>query len=450
MPDIMPDGWIDITDDIEQVDAEFPKLLKTDSPMLLRSDRFSITVDSTTFFAKVRYGELFKGYMIYSTGIQTPIYEYNDKTIEQDDMDETHIKEMEKKAENWLNDLSNEILTKQSTNPIKEAIDRMCWQMHYDITQSDTDFVEVFADQGFSDTIGIDYKQIGSAVPTNCYPAAYLYPVRETAMDSAHEITGQSGSGGGYGSLYDISAKIGTLDSNMNVGSGTLVTLNTNMVTLNGNIKGSGDTYTVCGAMTKIATNLRETNDEYTISKALRDNSSEESVSGQLKLQTTEITNGLGSSGAINTSLTSIGTTTSDIKTSTSNINRSVGSIGDTANGSLVAYVTRVDSNISTIKTDAGTINTNVGTINTNTGTINTNIGTVVTKIGSGTGTSATVLGALDRIKYTLGGDLSTTMWTNISNINSDISDISSYLDMSKVSISGGYTALMVANYPQS
>ena len=29
MPDVMPDGWIDITDDIEQVDAEFPKLLKT-------------------------------------------------------------------------------------------------------------------------------------------------------------------------------------------------------------------------------------------------------------------------------------------------------------------------------------------------------------------------------------------------------------------------------------
>lgn len=371
--------------------TEYPNVIRVADPLLIRVDELSLLVDNTSFWAKIKYGIQCKGFFIYVSGISMPIHEetFSDEKSSSSGSSAGGVKiittervgskiDVEKKAKEWMDDLEEKIATSKSDNEIKRALDRMCWQLHYDITQSDTDFVTAFADQGFSDTIGIDYKQIGSSVPTNCYPAAYLYPVRETAMDSAHEITGQSGSGGGYGSLYDISAKIGTLDSNMNVGSGTLVTLNTNMVTLNGNIKGSGDTYTVCGAMTKIATNLRETNDEYTISKALRDNSSEESVSGQLKLQTTEITNGLGSSGAINTSLSSISGTTSDIKNA-------------------------------------------VGTTYTTDGTLISNLKNTITRIGNTSDTnSTTLLGHLNRIRFTLGGDASTTLWTNVNSIQSD------------------------------
>ena len=271
--------------------TEYPNVIRVADPLLIRVDPLSLLVDNTSFWAKIKYGIQCKGFFIYVSGISMPIHEetFSDEKSNSSGSSAGGVKiittervgskiDVEKKAKEWMDDLEEKIATSKNDNEIKRALDRMCWQMHYDITQSDTDFVEVFADQGFSDTIGIDYKQIGTTVPTNCYPATYLYPVRETAMDSAHEITGQSSGGSVYGSLYDISEKISTLDSNMNIGNGTLVTLNTNMVTLNGNIKGSGDTYTVCGAMTKIATNLRETNNEYTISKALRDKDDDSDV----------------------------------------------------------------------------------------------------------------------------------------------------------------------------
>lgn len=428
------------------IGKKYPEVLRISDPLLIRIDRHSLLVNDTTFWAKIKNGIQWKGFMVYVSGTNMPIYEDKKDVLESRDARsvEAYLKQ---EAENWIDALQEAILEKKNDNEIKRAIDRLCWQMHYDITDSNTDFTRAFSEQNFSDNMTVDVKSNNNGLLT----------IPETMTDSAHIITGGDSGGSSYGSLYDISSKLNTInstvdtkigtlnsnitsfDSHMNAsGTGTLVTLNTSITTIDThmNDSSSGTIVALSDKMNKVAINLKSDSDTYTISKALRDGSSEESVSGQLKLQTTEITNGLGSSGAINTSLTSIGTTTSDIKTSTSNINRSVGSIGDTANGSLVAYVTRVDSNISTIKTNTGTIDANIGTISTNTGT-------VVTKIGSGTGTSATVLGALDRIKYTLGGDASTTMWTNIS-------DIGSYLNMSKVSISGGYTALMVANYPQS
>ena len=270
----------------------YPAVVRTTDPLLIRVNPVSLLVNDTNFYAKIKTGLAFNGYYIYSSGLGTHIAEVKLPDItEQVTIDGQNIKrnkpwsdsKVQEKASEFLDRLEARIAIMPSTNAIKEAIDRLCWQTHYDLTQSDTDFVRSFADQGFTQTIGIDYKKVGTtAVPTNCYPAETLYPIRVTAFDSAHEITGSSGSTViTYGSLYDVATKLDTLDTDFNSKIGTL----------NNNIKDTNDA-TLSSSMNKIAINLRAdgsgANEEYTISKALRDKAGndEKSVSGAVYQQT--------------------------------------------------------------------------------------------------------------------------------------------------------------------
>lgn len=375
------------------IGKKYPEVLRISDPLLIRIDKHSLLVNDTTFWAKIKNGIQWKGFMVYVSGTNMPIYE--DKKDVPESRDARSVEAyLKQEAENWIDALQEAVLEKKNDNEIKRAIDRLCWQMHYDITESNTDFTRVFSEQNFSDNMTIDVKVTDPQQQPNG-----LLTIPETMTDSAHIITGGDSGGSSYGSLYDISSKLNTInstvdtkmgtlnsnitsfDSHMNAsGTGTLVTLSTSITTIDThmNDSSSGTIVALSDKMNKVALNLKSDSDTYTISKALRDGSSEESVSGQLKLQTTEITNGLGSSGAINTSLSSISGTTSDIKNA-------------------------------------------VGTTYTTDGTLISNLKNTITRIGNTSDTnSTTLLGHLNRIRFTLGGDASTTLWTNVNSIQSD------------------------------
>lgn len=136
---------------------EYPIVLRTADPLLIRVNRTSLLVDNTNFFAKVKCGLAYNGYYIYSSGLGTPIAEVDlgKESITQQIMpDGTVVNKNQAwsdstiagKAEEFLNHLEARIYIMPSTNAIKEAIDRFCWQMHYDNTETPAELPEGFAD----------------------------------------------------------------------------------------------------------------------------------------------------------------------------------------------------------------------------------------------------------------------------------------------------------------
>lgn len=269
------------------VGKKYPEVLRISDPLLIRIDKHSLLVNDTTFWAKIKNGIQWKGFMVYVSGTNMPIYE--DKKDVPENRDSRSIEAyLNQSAENWINSLAEAILEKKSDNEVKRAIDRLCWQLHYDITESDTDFVTQYASENFSDNMTIDTQSSENSLKT----------IPTTAVDTAQIITGYDGSTT-YGSLYDISSKInsfsstmntvmGTLNSNVNSIDGRIVTLNSNITTLDSNMNNSS-----VGTIVKIAKSLRADENEYTISKALRDKDDQtayggtvRSVSCSVKLQT--------------------------------------------------------------------------------------------------------------------------------------------------------------------
>lgn len=253
------------------VSTTYPNVIKLADPLLVRISEFSILVGNTNFWAKRKYGIQYKGYGIYVSGIDMPILEvkFEDNELNMgmsgnvtEDVQKSFIDE---KAKLWIDDLEEKLAVSKSDSEIKKAIDRLCWQLHYDVSNSNYDMTSL---DGFSD-VAID-KSTGYGLTT----------IPNTMQSTAYVITGHVEGQGSttYGSLYDISSKLQDFENSMS----------TVMGTINSTVVSVGN-YT-----NKIATNLRADNSsEYTISKALRDaddsiayGGTVRSVSCSVKLQT--------------------------------------------------------------------------------------------------------------------------------------------------------------------
>lgn len=217
-----------------RLDNDYPAVVQVSDPLLVRVSKTSLLLNDTTFYAKIKKGLAFNGYVIYSSGIGTPIIEVDigstpettsSGTVTTKQENDVDIAEIEQAVSDFLDKLEARIATSEFQNPIKASIDRLCWQIHYDITKSKTNFVTAFEDQGFSKSI-ISVDGWSSSSTTD----------GATFYDYFGYVTSDSG----------------------NVG--------------------------LIGATKQIALNLKA-DGEYTISKALRENG-EDSVSGATHEQT--------------------------------------------------------------------------------------------------------------------------------------------------------------------
>ena len=161
--------------------GDYPAVVRTTDPLLIRISPVSLLVDNTNFYAKIKIGLAFNGYYIYSSGLGTPIAEVNlDSTTvtEQTTQDGTQINKVktwsedtvEKMAKDFLDHLEARIAIMPSTNAIKEAIDRFCWQMHYDITKT----ARITPPEYFAENIVIDRVDPSGQIPDAQHPESQI------------------------------------------------------------------------------------------------------------------------------------------------------------------------------------------------------------------------------------------------------------------------------------
>jgi hypothetical protein len=223
----------------------YPHVAKISDPLLVRLDALSLQVGDSVYHAKIKYGNAFKGYNIYVSGTNMPIVEINidetvlnKRTAEECHLSSTSIKTSESQRKNvikdvyakvWLDELEEAIANAKGSSEIKQAIDRLNWQMHYDTTESDTNLPDTL--ENFSD-VDIDTSG-GTHIPT------MASDLNTKIQDVGDQMTGSSSGSGGrslsdvVNKLYDINSSIGSvnttigeMDSNMNNGTtGTLVKL---------------------------------------------------------------------------------------------------------------------------------------------------------------------------------------------------------------------------------
>lgn len=281
----------------------YPIVHRIVDPLVIRPSRFALQVNDTTYYAKVKFGVQFCGFLVYISGIGYNFYEYKDEELTQrwsktskqsgQSISSTEVqRQLEEEAETWINNLQDAILALKSGSELKKAIDRLCWQMHYDLTQSDTDFTQF---EDFSD-VEIDKTDSQHIVHTIYDTINSSATTIGTAVgDGANVIIGSSTDSNG---LWLVSNSISTLNTALtDASTGAIKTQ------IGDKLVGSADTC-ISSRLNKIATNIKGDSDTYTISVALRE-SSQSSVSGatyqqtQLELEhfTTISTNQLGAFG---------------------------------------------------------------------------------------------------------------------------------------------------------
>lgn len=401
-PIVIPDS---IPDDLKEaiLGSKYPHVARVADPLLVRVDQLSLMVADVVYHARIKLGLGGKGFYIYASGLGTAIYEnmfMHDKNdvkfnaefgVISNDTDEDITSKIAEKAEDWLDALEVAIASKQSDNPIKKAIDRMCWQLHYDITESHANFPVMFKSDDFSD-VKIDRYPIdnvewwdGYTLKSTISDAAGV--VRENDQPSSHTIIEK-----GY--FSDSAQNLKDLDDHLNAGAyndteGSIKKLDdhfndsqTGSITKMTNAIGTFDT----NATTKlgsIATKLvpdddnyysiseclrdKDGNNTYSIARSLRDGStSDVSVSRQVKLQMDSLHTDLGSTGSINTSLNavkssvdSVKTVEDSIKTDTSTI---VSKIGSYSTNTIIGCLTEIMDSNSTVSSNTGTIIDKIGT----------------------------------------------------------------------------------------
>ena len=363
----------------------YPHVARTSDPLIVRVSKFSLLVNDTNFYAKVKNGLGYKGYLIYSSGLGTPILEEsatNEEEFFRNDAFKKAISDngtntenklyesaervltvLQNAAKSWLDTLELEIVKQPNDNAIKKAIDRLCWQLHYDITESHTDFPEVFKDNDFSN-VEID---IGNGKTVNKSIEDNYTTISTSVTDGSSTISGGS-------SLQGVRSSISSFDGNLcgkfESFNGKFETFNTNFTTFDTRLNGDTNStrFDLKTSIDKVGANLKADSDQFTISEALRE-ASDKSVSNQVKLQTDEIKNGLGPNGSINTSLGAISN-----KVST-------GSESGTVVGKLISLDNKLGQG------PAGTSNNTVlyklSELYTNTYNTKLNTDTVVNRIGS-------------------------------------------------------------------
>lgn len=264
-------------------DNSYPAVVRTADPLLIRFSKTSLLVNSNNFWIKVKRGLAFTGFVIYTSGLGTPISEIaldTASTITTDDGKTVYQKasdwsdgDLERKAKEILDTLEARIAITESSNEIKKAIDRLCWQIHYDITDSE-EGKNAMIEDGMSDvsiatqgtTIKTDFNNVVSEMVSGTASTTFQLSGVEDQLSYINNAIGTT-----------LTNKMGEINTTI---SGTLnTTIQKISLSLTGNTE-----HTVYESIDKVATNLRG-NGEYTISKALRE-TNDSSVSGATYQQT--------------------------------------------------------------------------------------------------------------------------------------------------------------------
>lgn len=180
---------------------EYPHVARLSEPYLTRLSELTLVVNDITYTAKIKDGVNVQGFMIFSSGLGIPVYEDLEKKNNGELNGKSKLKESIDNARKWIDELEIAIAETVNDSPIKKAIDRLNWQMHYDITSSDYNMksLDDFAD------VDID---MGTEVDG-------LYTVHNTMIDAAEIIT-VGGTGSETGTLSKIASNIETLYTNVN------------------------------------------------------------------------------------------------------------------------------------------------------------------------------------------------------------------------------------------
>ena len=57
------------------VSTSYPNVIRSADPLLIRMNELTLLVNNTSFWAKIKYGIQFKGFMVYVSGIAMPVME---------------------------------------------------------------------------------------------------------------------------------------------------------------------------------------------------------------------------------------------------------------------------------------------------------------------------------------------------------------------------------------
>lgn len=386
-PIVVPDS---IPDELKEaiLGSKYPHVARIADPLLVRVDQLSLMVADVVYHARIKLGLGGKGFYIYASGLGTAIYEnmfMHDKNdvkfnaefgVSSNDTDEKIIEKIAEKAEDWLDALEVAIASKQSDNPVKKAIDRLCWQLHYDITESHANFPVMFKSDDFSD-VKIDRYPIDDVVWWDGYTLKSTISdaagvVRENDQPSSHTIIEK-----GY--FSDSAQNLKDLDVHLNAGA---YSDTEGSITKMTSAIGTFDTNTT-NKLGSIATKLvpddsnyysiseclrdKDGNNTYSIARSLRDGStSDVSVSRQIKLQMDSLNTDLGPSGSINTSLSAVKSSVDNVKTVEDSIKTDtdtiVSKIGSYSTNTIIGCLTEIMDSNSTVSSNTGTIIDKIGT----------------------------------------------------------------------------------------
>lgn len=287
-PIVIPDS---IPDDLKEaiLGSKYPHVARVADPLLVRVDQLSLMVADVVYHARIKLGLGGKGFYIYASGLGTAIYEnmfMHDKNdvkfnaefgVSSNDTDESILSKIAEKAEDWLDVLEVAIVSKQSDNPIKKAIDRMCWQLHYDITESHANFPEMFKSDDFSD-VKIDRYPLDSTYFDGYTLKTTISDIAGVEHSSELLPSGQvvvNVTNEGY--FSETSDRIQAFDDHMTKNAydtnsdGAMKKLQTIIGDFDNHLT-KGAWSSDSGALNKIATKLvPDGNDYYSISECLRD-----------------------------------------------------------------------------------------------------------------------------------------------------------------------------------
>ena len=379
----------------------YPRVVRLASPLLIRLDEMLLQVDTSIYQAKIKYGNAFKGFNIYVSGTNMPIYEenisesklnnetlgYNNAATEyttSESQRRQFIKEMY--AKKWLDRLEEVIANSKESGDIKKAIDRLNWQLHYDITKSSTNLPQVLDD--FSN-VDID-------------------KVTPTFKDMADNISGK---------LDDIDTSIVNFDNGTNNQvNGALIQIkraisNDNEDSIYKALKGAtgGSGY----SNFSVVTALREAGELYSVAGATYQQTQLESA------EFTDIDTRLGQPGTGNSIWDSVNTID--------------GNVGSRGSGSTVIERLGQPTSGNSIWNTVNKVDTNIG----DTPVAGTTLFDIVGNPGSGN----SIWNTVNNIDSHIGDSSSAsgTVWKSIADVGSAVSGVAS--DVTSIRNSVGTTA---------
>lgn len=405
----------------------YPHVAKISDPLLVRLDALSLQVGDSVYHAKIKYGNAFKGYNIYVSGTNMPIVEINidetvlnKRTAEECHLSSTSIKTSESQRKNvikyvyakvWIDELEEAIANAKGSSEIKQAIDRLNWQMHYDTTESDVILPSVL--DNFSD-VDIDTSG-GTHIPT------MAEDLNTKIQDVGDQITGSS-SGSGGKSLSDLADGMSDINSSIGNVNTTIVNVNTTLGTMDSNMNGT------TGTLVKLRRSISDDSmNENSIYEALRGSSSGVGYSNfSVVTALREADDTYSVSGATEARTTMENNEFDDIE----------GRLGEPGTGnSIWGTVYNMNGNSATQST---TLWTHASTVDSNVGTVPSGGKTVVERLGN-PGGSDDIWGTVNTINGNVGSrgnsgsvldrigtpDQSGTVWYDVLNNPGGVGTIS-------------------------